>query len=63
MTMADWYCFEDKEKMVEAQLTLTYMMLTQRVPGLRCPVCGVEYLTEKFVTTVVKEAEEALESK
>jgi len=61
--MADWYCFEDKEKMVEAQLTLTYMMLTQRVPGLRCPVCGVEYLTEKTVTTVVKEAEAALESK
>ena len=61
--MADWYCFQDKEKMVEAQLTLSYMMLTQRVPGLKCPVCGVEYLTEKFVMTTVKDAESLLEGK
>jgi YgiT-type zinc finger domain-containing protein len=61
--MADWYCFVDKEKMVEAQLTLSYMMITQRVPGLKCPVCGVEYLTEKFVMTTVKDAETLLESK
>jgi DNA repair exonuclease SbcCD ATPase subunit len=61
--MADWYCFKDKEKMVEAKVTLSYMMLTQRVPGLKCPVCGVEYLTEKFVMTTVKEAEAALEGK
>lgn len=61
--MADWYCFEDKEKMVEAQLTLSYMMITQRVPGLKCPVCGVEYLTEKFVMTTVKDAEAMLEAK
>ena len=61
--MADWHCFQDKEKMVEAQLTLTYMMLTQRVPGLRCPVCGTEYLTEKTVLSIVKEAENVLEGK
>jgi YgiT-type zinc finger domain-containing protein len=61
--VTDWYCFVDKEKMVEAQLTLSYMMITQRVPGLKCPVCGVEYLTEKFVMTTVKDAETLLESK
>lgn len=61
--MADWYCFQDKEKMVGAQLLLSYMMLTQRVPGLKCPVCGTEYLTEEFVMTVVKDAESALEGK
>lgn len=61
--MADWYCFQDKEKMVEAQLTLSYLMLTQRVQGLKCPVCGVEYLTERFVMTTVKDAEAALEGK
>ena len=61
--MADWYCFQDKEKMIEDKVTLSYMMLTQRVPGLRCPVCGVEYLTEKFVMTTVKEAESILEGK
>jgi len=61
--MADWYCFQDKEKMVEAQLTLSYMMLTQKVPGLRCPVCDTEYLTEKTVLSIVKEAENILEGK
>jgi len=61
--MPDWYCFKDKEKMAEYQLTLSYMLLTQKVPGLKCPVCGVEYLTEDFVMTTVKEAESALEGK
>ncbi len=61
--MADWYCFEDKEKMTDTQLVLSYMRLTQRVPGLKCPICGVEYLTEKVVTTIVKDAESILEGK
>jgi hypothetical protein len=61
--MADWYCFQDKEKMVEAPLTLTYMMLSQRVPGMRCPVCGTEYLTENTVMSIVKAAETILEGK
>ena len=61
--MAEWYCFKDKEKMVDAKVLLSYMMLTQRVPGLKCPVCGVEYLTEQFVMTTVKEAESILEGK
>jgi len=61
--VADWYCFQDKEKMVSAQLLLSYMMLTQRVPGLKCPVCGTEYLLEEFVMTTVKDAESALEGK
>ncbi len=61
--MADWYCFKDKEKMVEKDLALSYMKLTQRVPGMKCPVCGVEYLTEKVVYTIVQAAEDALEGK
>ena len=61
--MDEWYCFQDKEKMVGAQVTLSYMMLTQRVPGLKCPVCGTEYLTEDLVMTTVKEAESLLEGK
>jgi hypothetical protein len=39
------------------------MVLTQSVPGLKCPVCGVEYLTEDVVMTTVKEAEAVIESK
>ncbi len=61
--MADWYCFQDKEKMVKAKVLLHYMMLTQGVPGLKCPICGVEYLMEDVVMTTVKEAEAAIESK
>ena len=61
--MAEWNCFKDKEEMVETKLTLSYMMLTQKVPGLKCPVCGVEYLTEQFVMTTVKDAESILEGK
>jgi len=61
--MPEWYCHVDKVKMVEAELTLSYMMLVQRVPGLRCPVCGVEYLTEKVATTTVRDAEAILEGK
>jgi len=49
--------------MVEATLTLSYMMLTRGVPGLQCPKCGAGYLTEKTVMTLVKEAEEILENK
>jgi len=61
--MADWYCFKDKEKMLESELSLSYMKLIQGVPGLKCPICGVEYLTEKTVMTVVQAAEDALEGK
>ncbi len=61
--MVEWYCFQDKEKMEEVPVTLSYMMLSQRVPGLKCPVCGTEYLTEKTATTTVKDAETLLEGK
>jgi hypothetical protein len=61
--MEEWYCFKDKVKMIEATLTLSYMMLTRGVPGLRCPKCGAGYLTEKTVMTIVKEAEAILEDK
>jgi len=61
--MTEWHCFKDKVKMVEQNVSLSYMQLTQQVPGLKCPECGTEYLTEHTVMTVVQAAEEALESK
>ena len=61
--MADWYCFKDKVRMLDSDLVLSYMQLTQRVPGLKCPKCGVEYLTEKVVMTTVKDAEAVFENK
>ncbi len=49
--------------MEEKELLVRYMLLRQFVPGMKCPVCGVEYLTEEVVTTIVNEAEDALEQK
>ncbi|MDI9613953.1 MAG: hypothetical protein QM330_13050 [Acidobacteriota bacterium] len=61
--MTDWFCCKDKVAMEEKELLVSYMLLRQFVPGMKCPVCGVEYLTEEVVTTIVNEAEDALEQK
>jgi hypothetical protein len=61
--MDEWYCFKDKVQMDETEVTLSYMQLTQSVPGLKCPKCGVEYLTERIVMSTVRAAENALEEK
>jgi hypothetical protein len=61
--MSDWYCFKDKVKMTDADLTLSYLQLTQKVPGIKCSICGVTYLTEDIVTNIVEPAEKAIEQK
>jgi hypothetical protein len=61
--MDDWYCFRDKVPMEKADIKLSYLRLSQWVPGIRCPVCGDSYLTEETVMTRVKPAEEILEGK
>jgi len=61
--MTDWYCFKDKVQMEEAEVRLSYMQLVQRIPGLRCPVCGECYLTEEVVLTTVKGAEDLIYGK
>jgi hypothetical protein len=61
--MADWYCFKDKVKMEQKDVVLSYMLLRRFVPGLKCPICGTEYLTEETVSTIVKDAEDAIENK
>jgi hypothetical protein len=61
--MTEWYCHKDKVKMLSAEVAMKYMQLVQNVPGIKCPQCGVAYLTEDIVQTVVKAAENALEEK
>ena len=61
--MTDWYCYKDKVKMVNSDIALKYMQLVQYVRGIKCPECGVAYLTEDVVMSVVKAAEDALEEK
>ena len=61
--MADWYCYKDKVEMLETDVKLTFMQMTQRIPGLKCPVCGECYLEEVIVMTTVKEAEDLIYGK
>jgi methionyl-tRNA synthetase len=61
--MADWYCFEDKVKLEEASVTLTYIVMNRSFSGWRCPKCGVQYLPEEVVMNDVASAEEELDSK
>ena len=49
--MKEWYCAKDKVKMLpEAE-------------GLRCPVCGAQYIDEETVTGELASAEQMLEAK
>jgi len=61
--MADWYCFEDKVKLEEAYITLSYIAMNRSFTGFRCPKCGVQYLPEEVVMTEIAAAEEELDSK
>jgi hypothetical protein len=61
--MSDWYCFTDKVKMEKCDVLLNYMVVNQFVPGLKCPKCGTQYITEEVAMTVVQAAENALEEK
>ena len=61
--MAKWYCFKDKVQMLETEVEMSFMQLSQRIPGLRCPVCGECYLTEEIVMTTVKDAENLIYGK
>ena len=61
--MVDWYCFEDKLKLEEADVTLSYIVMNRFFNGFRCPKCGVQYLPEEVVMSDVAAAEEELDSK
>lgn len=61
--MAEWFCFEDKEKLEEANVTLSYIVVNRFFKGLKCPKCGVQYIPEEVVMTDIAAAEEELDSK
>lgn len=42
---------------------MTYMDITRVNPGLKCPKCGVGFVTEETVVKMINPGEEALESK
>lgn len=61
--MEEWYCFKCKEKMVEADITMSYMDIIRFIKGLKCPKCNAAYLTEETVVEVVRKGEEQIEAK
>jgi len=60
--MPKWHCYKDKVEMEEATLRVRYLEMTQYLPGLKCPKCGVAYLTEQFAQ-LLREGEESVEPK
>jgi len=61
--MAEWYCFKDKEKMVESDVLLAYLEITGAIEGIKCPKCGAAYLLEETVVEKVAKVEEMIENK
>jgi len=61
--MEQWHCFKCKEKMVEGDVSMTYLDTPGDVEGIKCPKCGAVYLLEEIVMEKVVKVEEMLESK
>ena len=59
----EWYCFKCKEKMLEGDVTVSYMEVIHFVEGLKCPKCKAAYLTEETAVEVVAKGEEEVEAK
>lgn len=49
--------------MIEAEVLLSYLNITEVINGLKCPKCGVIYLDEETVVDKVVKAEQMLEEK
>jgi len=60
--MEQWYCFKCKEKVVENDISTSYLEITGFIQGLQCPKCGVAYLTEESAVWA-SEREEEIEAK
>ena len=61
--MADWYCFKCKEKMETSKIKLVYMEIDSDSEGLRCPKCGVGYITEEVAVDSIAKGEKMIEEK
>lgn len=60
-----WICKKCAAEMEEVEdIALKYGdMELPEAEGLRCPVCGMEYLVSDYVTTMLNGAEQMLEGK
>lgn len=61
--MEEWYCFKCKEKMIEGDVWMAYLEMSNFVTGLTCPKCKAAYLTEEIVIETVAKGEEQIDTK
>jgi hypothetical protein len=61
--MGKWYCFKCKEEMQTVNLDVEYLGISGSIEGLKCPKCGMAYLTEEVVREKVLKTQEMIESK
>lgn len=60
--MEKWHCFKCKVETIRTDIKTSYMGMEASTRGLKCPKCGVEFLTEEDVNEVA-DNEKLLESK
>ena len=63
--ISKWKCFTCKENMEEVlDIAVRYNKLNlPKAKGLRCPVCGIQYLEADYVAEQVSPAEQMLSGK
>ncbi len=61
--MTEWFCFKDKEKMVEKNIDVSYLGITRPILGIACPKCKVAYIEKDIATTTLKTGEAIMEKK
>ena len=61
--MENWYCFKCKEKMVEKDISTSYLEISRFIRGIQCPQCKTVYMSEKTVLEEIRPGEEQIEEK
>ena len=61
--MANWHCSKCKEEMKEEELTVIYLEIDAPIQGIKCPKCGVSYITEEVAIGALAQGELQIEQK
>lgn len=61
--MSNWHCFKCKEEMQEEEITVIYLEIDAPVEAIKCPKCGVSYITEEIAVGPLATGELKIEQK
>lgn len=45
--MGKWYCFRCEREAIESYIPATYMEITRNIRVMKCPKCGIAFVTEQ----------------